>query len=284
MKAIKVLGGVVVLLIVIIAGAAFYLLNNINPIVKDIIERVGPTVTKTAVNVDTVDIKPREGSGALKGFSVANPEGFTSKDILNWSDIGVQLDLRSLTTDVYVIKELIIDGVNINVEQKGLTTNVQQLLKNLQSDSATSEKTTTESGKEVRLVVKHLVFANNKANIITENYGSKEINIPGFELTNLGDPAVGLTPAELGVAITKPLIQKAKKAGEDKLKDMAKDKLKEKVDAKKEELKAKADELKDKAKAKEDELKEKGDAKKDELKEKLEKEKSSLFNKLKGQE
>ncbi len=291
MKATKALGLVFFFVVAAAVGVVIYILGNINQIVKEVVEKVGPEVTQTSVNLRDVDIKLTKGSGELKHFVVGNPVGYDSPYLLKWDTIGVAIDPKSVRSDVVVINDVTVKGVNIKVEQKGLSTNVQALLANLPQGEATGNQgqsgSSGDAAEDVLLALKHLTFADNSIELITDKWGSYRLDMPSFELANLGDSQNGLTPKQLGEAILRPLLKQAQRSAEDRLKTISKEKLEAKLKEKKAELEAKVeekkDELKQKAKAKEDALKEEYsdekaelDDKKDELKEKLKKEEDKL--------
>ena len=68
------------LLVVIAIGASvFYVINNLDSLVKNAVEKYGSEATQTAVRVESVKITLKEGSSVIKGLSVANPAGFEAK-------------------------------------------------------------------------------------------------------------------------------------------------------------------------------------------------------------
>ncbi len=286
MKTVKILGFVFVLLVAIVVGLIAYVFGNINQLVKEAVETVGPQVTQTHVGLRDVDIKLTKGRGELNHFVIGNPEGFSSPYLLKWDAIAIEIDPASVQSDVIVIKDMVIKGVSIKAEQKGTGTNIQALLDNMPADdSANSQPSAKEEGEseDIKLALSHIVFAENDVELITEKWGSYTFSMPSFELSGLGDKNSGLTPEELGKAILKPVLKQIKKQMEDRLKDITKEKLEEKLNEKKEEIKAKVDEkkqaLKDDLEQKKEALDSKADIKKDELKEKLEKEKDALDEK-----
>ncbi|MFL0799310.1 MAG: AsmA family protein [Agarilytica sp.] len=285
MKTVKILGAVFILLAALVVGLIVYVFGNINQIVKEVVETVGPQVTKTHVGLRDVDITLTKGRGELNHFVIGNPDGFSSPYFLKWDAIAVEIDPASVQSDVIVINDMVIKGVKINAEQKGTSTNIQALLDNIPSDKSETQPTTAESGEteDIKLALSHIVFAENDVELITEKWGSYTLSMPSFELNGLGDKDNGLTPEELGKAILKPVLKQIKDQMEDKLKDITKEKLKAKLEEKKEEIKAKVDEkkqeFKDDLEKKKETLDDKADVKKEELKEKLEKEKAALDEK-----
>lgn len=258
MKALKILGVLVVLLLCLIAAGGYYLFSNLNSLVKEGVETAGPQVTSTDVKLNKVDISLKDARAELYGFSVANPEGFKSTNAFSFDNIVFDIDPASLQTDVIVIDEMTISGVNITAEQKGMETNLQALLKLIEKNvgaggSGNASSDSAQDGPEIKLAVKKLAFTNNSVNLITEKYGEYGLTMPKIEAANLGSASNGLTPAQLGKAIAKPLLDQAKKTVEEKLKKVAEEQVKDKAEAK---LKDALDEkLSDKDKEKVDKLK-----------------------------
>lgn len=286
MKTIKFFAVLIVLLVALVAGVLVYVFQNINELVKEAVETHGPQVTQTRVELRDVDIKLTEGSGELNNFVIHNPTGFDSEHFLSWNKIGVAIDPRSLQSEVIVLKNVVIDGINIKVEEKGFKTNIQAMLKNLPKSDASSSGSSdggsagSEDSEDILLALERLDFKNNAVEIITENFGKATLKVPSFELSNLGSADNGLTPEELGEAILRPLLKKTQEAVEERIKGLAAGELEAKLRQKKEELEAKLEEKKEELKQdveeKKEELKEDVDQKKEELKEDFKSKKEKL--------
>ena len=74
----KVILGTVAVLLVAVVGVGVFLMQNLDGIVKNMIEKVGSDVVNTEVRVQEVKLNLSEGSATLRGFTVANPPGFSS--------------------------------------------------------------------------------------------------------------------------------------------------------------------------------------------------------------
>ena len=74
----KILIGLLLILLLISAGA-YFVLGNINSIVKNQIEKQGSGALQTQVQVSDVNIQLLDGLGEINGFSIANPEGFSRR-------------------------------------------------------------------------------------------------------------------------------------------------------------------------------------------------------------
>lgn len=232
MKLGKVVGILIVLILVVLAGAAYYLFSNIESIVKRAVETEGPKITSTNVNLGAVDIELVNGRAELSNFSIANPEGFDSPTLLEAKTLVLNIEPASVRSEVIVIDEIVIEGVKVTAEQKGLTTNIQAMLKAIQDNLPSSESSEQSSGEPLRFMVRKLRFADSGLRLVTERYGEREFVIPAVEAANLGSKSAGLTPAELGVAILKPYLEKARSVAQNKIRATAEDELKDKAEAK----------------------------------------------------
>lgn len=235
MKIFKILGGLIVLVIALIVAVFVYLSLNLNSIVKSGVEEVGPELTQTPVSLEKVDISLRNGRVALLGFSVANPENFTSPNAFEFKEFVFKVDPQSLRQKVIVIDDIVISGIAITAEQKGSSSNLQELKKAVDSylPPGTKSDSSESAGADVRFMVRHLKFDQASLNLITEKYGERSLSLPSFEEENIGNAQEGITAEELASIILKSLNNNAKKAAERELKkvltDEAKSQAKEKI-------------------------------------------------------
>jgi len=235
MKVLKIILGLVVVLVLVAVVGVYFLAKNINGIVEHAVETVGSDITQTQVGLGKADIKLdlKESRGELDNLTVANPKGFSKANLLTIGQVALGIEPLSISKDVIVINEVTIKGVNILAEHKGVKdTNLQALLNNIKAKAGaggSTEATTDDSGKEVLLAMKKIVFADNSVDLKSEKAGNYQLKIPAFELQNLGSAEKGLTPTQLAEAAIKPLVAKAQAAVEEKLKDELEDKAKEKL-------------------------------------------------------
>lgn len=228
MKAGKIIGGVVVAVIAILAVVVFLGLQNLDQIVKLAIENVGTRVTGTAVTLDKVKIEVTNGRGELYGLQIDNPSGYKSPYAFYLGEVALQVDTGTLTSDVIVIKEVLIDGAVLIAEQKGLKdTNLQDLMDNMSqgsADQAASEPQPADTGSSnVKLIIEKISFLNNDAKLITQQWGEKNLSLPDINLRDIGKKENGLTPEQMGPAIIEPLLKQARKAVKKELEKIARE-------------------------------------------------------------
>lgn len=240
MKALKIILGIVLVLVLVVAIAMYFVVQNLDSVVKTAVETVGPQVTLTDVSLREAKIELKNGRAELNGLSIANPQGFSKANIFEMDTVVVQIEPASLREDVYVIKEIRIDGAQLLAEQKGMKdTNIQALLDNLKKSGSLAEDSAAaepETESDVRLMVEKLIFENGNVDLKTEQLGNYQMQLPTIDVANIGDKQTGLAPDELATAILQPILAEAKQQVraelEDKAKEKAKERLQEELDKK----------------------------------------------------
>jgi hypothetical protein len=213
MKASKTIGGLALGLIVLAILVGYFFVSNLDGLIKSAVERLGSDVTQTQVSLDGVKIDLSSGKGQLSGLTIANPDGYDSDYVLKLDDIVLAIAPASLNGPVIVISEITIDGAKLIAEQKGATTNLSDLLANVESASKSGESTPASAeGEETRLMVEKFVFINTTGTFITEQSEEKSIEIPDVRRSNIGDKTVGLTPEQLTEEIMNSVVASVEKA------------------------------------------------------------------------
>lgn len=225
------------ILILVIAGGAYFLLGDLNAIVKAQIEKHGSSALHTSVNVKEVNIQILDGLGEIKGFSVANPDGFTKTAALGFDTIRLDIGTENITEMPIIIEEILIDSVStlyeLNAQAKG---NLNAILDQLKSGSSSDKPTSKESNEgtseksDIRIVIKKLVIKDTKLALDLTALGDKKYDetLPTFAVSNIGGTQ-GLAPEELGAAIGKSLLDNIIKQAKEKQKEKLAAKVKEKA-------------------------------------------------------
>ncbi len=144
----KVVLGAILVLLVTIGFGVYYLLSNLDSIVKSAIEKYGSEATQTSVQVASVKIVLQDGSGAIRGLTVDNPQGFSAPRAFSLGEIATQIDLKSLSEEVPVIEHITIRAPEVFYElnEKGRN-NLDSLKKNLQSGEAASSSSSFRANR-----------------------------------------------------------------------------------------------------------------------------------------
>ena len=123
MKVFKWLMAGVLIIALLVGVVVFVGLKNLDALVEAAVEQAGTQVTGSAVELDAATIQLAEGRAELKGFSIANPRGFSEAQLLDIDNIAVDIDPKSVTGDVLVIDEIAVSGMAILAEQKRVNQN-----------------------------------------------------------------------------------------------------------------------------------------------------------------
>ncbi len=209
----KIIIGFVVILVVAVAGAGYYLMQNLDGIVKSLVEEVGTEVTNAQVRVREVKINLAEGRATLSGLTVANPPGFSSDPLFTLGNISVAIDTSSLTGPVYLIEEISIDGVHVLAEQKGAITNVQKFMDGMPKSGDSDDVGDTGSNEvDIKLAIGRIVFSDGTMELRSDQIGNQSVELKKLQLRNIGTAENGLTPGEVGEKIAGQLMVGVKDA------------------------------------------------------------------------
>jgi hypothetical protein len=226
----------IVVLVAIVGLGAYFLLSNLDGLVKSTIENVGSELTGTAVSVDGVAIDLGSGSVSLQGLQIDNPVGYNSDYAFFLGEATVAIDTASLGGSVLLLKEIVVKGARLNAEQRGNSNNLSDLLKQLEANSSKGKGAEEQQAPPpeddsdpARLAVKRFVFANTRATLISEVEEPREIKVPDVRRKNIGNPKTGLTPEELGNVLLQAVLEEVQAAVVDELAELAKDAAKDKI-------------------------------------------------------
>ena len=267
----KIIPVFLLVIVVAISVGVYYVLTNLDALVKAAIEQHGSEATQTSVRVDKVKIDLTDGAGGISGLTIANPSGYQMPLAFSLAEVRVAIDLQSLQEEPYIISEITVLAPQVFVEiNKDNRTNLNELKKNLVPSTPATPSTEAREAKqqaptepataaEPRLIIQRITFADGDIMARVAALDNKEykLKLPSLDMANLGG-SNGATASELAREIIKRLTDSASAEVKKKIIDQQLDELKakarEKLDAEKAKLKqeadSKIDEQKDKAKDK----------------------------------
>ena len=227
-------------ILLLIAGGAFLFLSGdaINALLKQQIEQVGSKVTEQSVTVGKVDMKLLKGAGTINGLVIANPSKYNAPSVFSLNEVTFDINLKSLTTDLIVIDQIVIDKPEAVVEftETG-GANIKDILdaikKNTASATEPKQESTTDKADPI-IRVNKFVLAGVALTVDLTKLGNKvhQATLADINLTNIGGQA-GMPASKLGAELVKQALssiwKQAKKEQTKILKDEVKDKVKEKL-------------------------------------------------------
>ena len=239
----KVVLGAILVLLITIGFGVYYLLSNLDSLVKSAIETYGSEATQTSVRVDNVKIVLQDGSGTIRGLTIGNPKGFATPNAFSLGEIATQIDLKSLSEDVPVIEHITIRAPEVFYElnEKGQN-NLDKLKSNLQSGASTSSTSSSakSGGSEPKLIIRKLIFSDGNIHArvvpLDKNY---ELKLPNIQMNDLGGKT-GATPSQIASQALKVLTDRAlaeiKKKGIDQYKAQLEGEVNKRLDTEKEKV------------------------------------------------
>lgn len=207
MKKILLLLGLTGLIVALVAYLAvtFFL----GSIVKAGVNNFGPKLTQTRVVLAGATLSPFTGSGTLTGLTVGNPRGWSDGPAFSLGRIHVDLEPMSVFGDHVVINEIIIDQPEFAYETKIVSSNIKELLKNIEAFAGDGGKpAATKEGKPIKFIVKKFRLTNAKATLAVVGGGTAvPVPLPPVSLDDLGVAEGGITADQLARALMQPVLR-----------------------------------------------------------------------------
>jgi uncharacterized protein involved in outer membrane biogenesis len=182
-KTLKVLRVILlaILILIIIAVVAVNLFADYA--VRVGIETAATKTLNVGVSVSNVDLSIMAGKLALQNLLINNPPGYQHDKLLELKNAEIEVDVKSLLSDVVNIKEIKLDGVNVVIEQRGISGN------NLQ-DVITAIRNGSKEGEGKKLRVDNLEISNITVRMKLPSVPAQDdtitLELSTIRMTNLG--------------------------------------------------------------------------------------------------
>ncbi len=177
--------------------------------VKVGVENAATKTLGVDVGIDDIDINIFKGQLGIQGLEVRNPSGYELKNLLELNKGNIQVTLKSLMGDTVKIDQLKLDGINLVLEQKGLTNNLQEILKNLEKPGAKPAPAEPGKKKGKNLEITELEITNVKVIVklipIAGQGQTADLALEPIKMQNLGTDKMmdtGVLVSKILVAIT----------------------------------------------------------------------------------
>lgn len=190
--------GLLVLALLLGAGL-YYVVSNLDAIVKRGIETAGTDALGTAVRVDSVAIDLSAGSATLSGFSIANPDGFSNQDMVRFDELSVALDLGSLRSDVIRITSIRSVNPYVLYELQGTQSNIDAVRARFPAQAQAPDPA---PGPQPVIGIDAVTIEGIQGSLQSDLL-TTPINV---NLGNVNLPAAQGTPPELAQQIARPLL------------------------------------------------------------------------------
>jgi len=208
MKTIIKLITAIAFLIIICLFVLYFSLNNI---VEKGIRTFAPQVTLTDVTLEKSNISLFSGKGELKGLVIGNPEGFSENNAVTLDTIKVEVDVKSIFSDILRIKRISIDGPKISYEIDGKRNNIKTIRNNIKSftkiDGNQKETDRNKKDTQKKIIIDLLEIKNGEIGLAATFFKGKGVSLELTEIMvrDMGREKGGLSPAETSFEIFKVL-------------------------------------------------------------------------------
>jgi uncharacterized protein involved in outer membrane biogenesis len=188
MKATKVILNLIVLLVIllVVIAAAFFLVGN--TMIKSGVEKAASITLGVPVTIKSISLSILQGNVGIKGLVVKNPPGYANETLLELGEGGVNLDIRSLMSNTVTIKQIKLDGMQLTMEQKGLTNNLKEVLDKLPKEGTAEKPAAKEKGKDLH--IDRLEITNTKVKVkllpLPGKSDTVSLNVDPIIMTDLG--------------------------------------------------------------------------------------------------
>lgn len=194
----------------------------IDSMVKSSIEDIGSEMTGTEVSVSGVSVSLFSGKGTVRGFRVANPEGYGKEFAVEVDEFSIVLDVMSLFSDEILVHNITVLSPSIYVEQKLPENNIKTILDHMEGKDAFE---TSDS----EMIIEKFLLQNGKVDLFTEVGGerSAQVEIETIEMTDLGRGggrnAVENIVREIAEEVGEKALRAAVRSGGEQLRDAVRD-------------------------------------------------------------
>lgn len=188
--------------VVAIGIVVYHMKGSMDRIIQAAIENYGSRITQSKVSLDRVAVDMTNGRASLYGLTVGNPSGYKTDYLLKLNEISMTLDLRSITKNPVVIKEIMIRKPSVIYELASGGSNVNALLKNIKKYTGTRSKKGS-GGKEHKLIIDNLYIKGGQVNLSATALKGKKVttDLPDIHMQDIGKKEGGATPGEVAEKI-----------------------------------------------------------------------------------
>ena len=182
-KTLKVLRVILLAILILIILAVVAINLFADRAVRVGIETAATKTLNVGVSVSNVDLSIMGGKLALQNLLINNPPGYQHDKLLQLKNAEIEVDVKSLLSDVVNIKEIKLDGVNVVLEQRGISGN------NLQ-DVITAIRNGSKEGEGKKLRVDNLEISNITVRMKLPSVPAQDdtitLELSTIRMTNLG--------------------------------------------------------------------------------------------------
>jgi hypothetical protein len=189
MKKLRKMLTIILVVIVALAIVAVVFVNLFaDRAVKIGIETAGTKALNVGVSVDDVDLSILGGKLALQNLLIKNPPGYQHDKLLQLKNGSVAVDVRSLMSDIVNVREIKLNGVDVTLEQRGISgNNLQDIIKGMPAQPKT-EGEPEKPGKKLHVDTLEIsdITVNVKLLPVPGKADTVTLKLAPIKMTDLG--------------------------------------------------------------------------------------------------
>ena len=161
--------------------AIYFCLPSVESIIKRVVHQYGSQIIGTDVSIGGIDLELSKGIGVVKDIKIANPKGYQAPNLFYLKELGVEIDISSLTSDTIIIDNITINNPEITYEMKTLTqSNISDILNRSPEYIAENQGVSEQDYlswllKEINYSVTHEIVETFKTMYEKATYGKRVI-------------------------------------------------------------------------------------------------------------
>ena len=192
----------IVVLIILAVVVGIYISCDV--IIKETAQKYGQEVLGLDVNIINISTSFSQRKISIKGVEIGNPSGFKEKNIFEFGEILVFINLKSVFKPVIEFESIVIDDAVVHYELGEHGNNIAGLQANIKKMSKHSSKDVKLPSKKV--IISSFKMNNAKITTITDKYGKKSLTLPNLHLQGIGVSEKGVTLVNASQQVIEALV------------------------------------------------------------------------------
>ena len=181
-----------------VGGALWWLYASRDALIKRAIERFGPELTGVSVKVGRVKLEPLDGTGAIRGLAVGNPQGYKAPQALALGEVRLAVDPASLASEVIHVREISLEAPSITYERGPGGDTLTAIQKHIESALPKSGPEKGDGKAEKKAKERRFIIDRVQVRKARVSYGgSLNVDVPDLTLRDLGKKSGGATAAQI---------------------------------------------------------------------------------------
>lgn len=168
------------------------LVLSIDTLARRAVENGAEQATGVDASVTLVHIGITRPSFSLRGLSLANPEGFRGDQLLELRSARMALPTRNLLAEEIRVSELVVEGLELELERSAGRSNYAEILRNLERGA--QAQPAEEGGRT--LVIERVVVRDALAHLRAPPLPPLDVKLPEVVLRDVGGTGTGSENAE----------------------------------------------------------------------------------------